>query len=143
MQTVLAMAKDKTFNLRLDEKDRARLDMLAEHYSAPGATVVRMLIKEKADAVEVSKVGYAPKAGPFDFGDVRRSILHTLSDDRELSAEELANELDVHGYTRALARDWKKTFPRALNELRRDGWLTKEVGKYRQTPKASALWVQI
>src|SRR5258706_6700306 len=43
------MAKDKTFNLRLDEDDRKRLEMLSEHYSAPLATVVRIIIKNEID----------------------------------------------------------------------------------------------
>jgi hypothetical protein len=43
------MAKDKTFNLRLDEEDRARLEVIAHHLSAPAATAVRMLVKEKYD----------------------------------------------------------------------------------------------
>lgn len=46
-----AMAKDKTFNLRLDAEDRARLEVLARQYSAPAATVIRMLIKRDFDAV--------------------------------------------------------------------------------------------
>jgi len=51
MQTATPMANDQTFNLRLDEKDRRRLDQLCEHFSAPTATVVRMLIKAKRPAV--------------------------------------------------------------------------------------------
>jgi predicted DNA-binding protein len=45
------MAKELMFKMRLDEKDRERLNLLAEHYSAPAATVVRILVKERADAV--------------------------------------------------------------------------------------------
>lgn len=42
------MAKDQTFRFRLDDDDRRRLDALARHYSAPAATVVRILVAEKA-----------------------------------------------------------------------------------------------
>jgi predicted DNA-binding protein len=45
------MAKELMFKMRLDEKDRERLNLLAEHYSAPAATVVRILVKERADAI--------------------------------------------------------------------------------------------
>jgi hypothetical protein len=46
------MAKGLTFKMRLDENDRARMNMLAEHFSASAATVVRILVKQKADAIE-------------------------------------------------------------------------------------------
>lgn len=45
------MAKDKVFKLRLDDKDRRRLDAVAEHLSAPAATAIRMIIKEKYDNI--------------------------------------------------------------------------------------------
>lgn len=44
--------KDLTFNLRLDESDRVRLDTLCEYYSVSRAGLVRMLIKRDADIVE-------------------------------------------------------------------------------------------
>lgn len=47
MGTLAGMAKDHVFHFRLDEVDRARLDALAAHYSAPVATVVRILVAEK------------------------------------------------------------------------------------------------
>lgn len=46
------MAKDRTFNMRLDDEDRERLDLLAKHYCAPAAVAVRMLIKEKHDGLK-------------------------------------------------------------------------------------------
>ncbi len=50
MQQNATVAKDKTFNLRLDEHDRARLEALCEHFGVPSAaTVMRMLVKAKYD----------------------------------------------------------------------------------------------
>jgi predicted DNA-binding protein len=49
------MAKDLTFKLRLDAQDRERLDAVAANYSAPAATVIRILIKEKYDQIGASK----------------------------------------------------------------------------------------
>ena len=46
------MAKGLTFKMRLDERDRERMNMLAEHFSASAATVVRILVNQKADALE-------------------------------------------------------------------------------------------
>jgi hypothetical protein len=46
--TVSGMPKDQIFRFRLDDADRLRLDALAKHYSAPAATVVRILVNEKA-----------------------------------------------------------------------------------------------
>src|SRR5258708_13006256 len=50
------MAKDLTFKLRLDAQDRERLEAVAAHYSAPAATAIRMLIKEKYDAIRGHEV---------------------------------------------------------------------------------------
>lgn len=55
MQTP-SMAKDKTFNLRLDEVDRTRLDAIAQHYSAPAATAVRILIKREFDRIIAEEI---------------------------------------------------------------------------------------
>jgi hypothetical protein len=57
MHTALDVAKEKMFKLRIDEADKARLDDLAAHYSAPAATVVRMLIKEKHEELARAKSG--------------------------------------------------------------------------------------
>lgn len=46
------MSKDIIFKMRLREKDRARLDALTEHYSASAATIVKILIVERFDAIE-------------------------------------------------------------------------------------------
>lgn len=43
------MTKKLVFNMRLDEDDRRRLVRLAEHYAAPAATVIRMLVKHAAE----------------------------------------------------------------------------------------------
>jgi hypothetical protein len=45
------MTKTLMFKLRLDDADRERLDRVAEHYSAPAATVIRILIKKEFDAL--------------------------------------------------------------------------------------------
>jgi hypothetical protein len=47
----LTVPKDRMFKLRLDAKDRERLDAVAAHYSASAATVIRILVKEKFDAI--------------------------------------------------------------------------------------------
>jgi hypothetical protein len=43
--------KDLMFKLRLDAQDRERLEAVAAHYSAPAATAIRILVKEKYDAI--------------------------------------------------------------------------------------------
>lgn len=43
--------KNQTFCLRLDDQDRMRLDVVSEHYSAPAATAVRILIKMEHDRI--------------------------------------------------------------------------------------------
>ena len=56
------MSKDQIFRFRLDEVDRIRLDALAKHYSAPAATVVRILVNEKAR--ELGLTDEEPKKAP-------------------------------------------------------------------------------
>ncbi len=57
------VSKDQTFKLRLDEQDRERLDAIAAHLSAPAATAIRMLIKEKYDAIQQRESGRRRRAG--------------------------------------------------------------------------------
>jgi hypothetical protein len=54
MQT-LDMAKDLMFKLRLDAQDRERLDLIAANYSASASTALRILIKEKYDAIRLTQ----------------------------------------------------------------------------------------
>lgn len=51
MMQTHAVPKDLMFKLRLDAEDRKRLEAVAVHYSAPAATVIRILVKEKYDAI--------------------------------------------------------------------------------------------
>ena len=45
------MAKDLMFKLRLDAEDRRRLYVVAEHFTAPAAMTIRVLIKQKHDEI--------------------------------------------------------------------------------------------
>ena len=56
------MAKDHVFHFRLDEVDRGRLDALAAHYSAPVATVVRILVAEKFRELGLEAPAVPPQA---------------------------------------------------------------------------------
>lgn len=63
MQTHELMAKDSMLRVRLDDDDRARLELLASHYAVSASTVVRMLVKRDADAVMALKAStFAPGA---------------------------------------------------------------------------------
>lgn len=53
------MAKDQMFKLRLDDKDRARLDAIAAHYEMTAAQTVRTVLKEKAIALGIDPPGLA------------------------------------------------------------------------------------
>jgi len=103
MQTA-AMAKDKTFNLRLDEKDRERLDAVAEHYSAPAATVVRILIKEKYDALRSRMDDAQVETAIAEF----KSDLAAVPKSKARTPEHLLRALDVIRAKRAAAKPTKK-----------------------------------
>ncbi len=66
------MTKNLMFKLRLDDRDRERLDVLAERYSAPAATVLRILLKEEFDALPEAKTR-APN--PVGVAKVRRTTV--------------------------------------------------------------------
>ena len=51
------MAKDLMLNLRLDDMDRERLDVLVQHFCVPAATAIRMLIKERYDEIAMHHAG--------------------------------------------------------------------------------------
>lgn len=74
MHTANSMAKDLMFKLRLDEADRKRLEILSEHFSAPAATVVRMLVKREADAVSKPRVWQESLA--FEDPDLWRRVVN-------------------------------------------------------------------
>ncbi|MBK8212421.1 MAG: hypothetical protein IPK71_01610 [Myxococcales bacterium] len=57
--TIAGMSKDQVFRFRLDDEDRLRLDALAKHYSAPAATVVRILVNEKVRELGLDVAGEA------------------------------------------------------------------------------------
>jgi predicted DNA-binding protein len=56
--------KDLMFKLRLDAEDRKRLEAVAQHYSAPAATVIRILVKEKFDAIRRESLETTPTTKP-------------------------------------------------------------------------------
>lgn len=49
------MAKEQTLKVRVDEKDRSRLNAISEHLSVTPSSAVRMLIKERYDALKRSE----------------------------------------------------------------------------------------
>jgi antitoxin component of RelBE/YafQ-DinJ toxin-antitoxin module len=49
------MAKGQTFKLRLDKKDRARLEAVADHIGVSIAATIRILVKERYDAIRLAK----------------------------------------------------------------------------------------
>lgn len=60
MQTAHNMPKDLMFKLRLEEKDRKRLDAVAAHYEMTAAQTVRTMLKERC--AELGIEPEAPKA---------------------------------------------------------------------------------
>lgn len=53
--------KDQMLRVRVDERDRERLARLSTHHELPEAAVIRLLIKQAADALELDKPKKKPK----------------------------------------------------------------------------------
>lgn len=49
------VTKDYMLRVRMDERDRERLERLAAHHELPEAAVVRLLIKQAADALPTAQ----------------------------------------------------------------------------------------
>mgnify|MGYP003381003456 CR=1 FL=1 len=57
--TLPARMKTQMFHIRIDDRDRDRIARLAAHHEVNAATVIRMLIKQAAEALPEE-----PKATP-------------------------------------------------------------------------------
>jgi hypothetical protein len=49
------MAREKTFNMRLTEHEWARFEQLAAHYELPISSALRMLVREKLEAIAATQ----------------------------------------------------------------------------------------
>ena len=130
------VAKGLIFKMRIDEADKARLDKLAEHYAAPGATVVRMILKEKYDQLEVQKSAMAAaQEDDFRWKEWHDEILGAVLNATEpMTRKEIAEEMPP-GYMHSF---WKAQFPRALNQLTSNGYLRRFKSGYVITEKGRA-----
>lgn len=124
------VSKDQVFKLRLGAEDRERLDELADHYSATAATVVRILIKEKHDALKLDGAVFERE----DFREEHEAVLATIkafaSGDRiagaKLHHDDFARELyeRLEGQSLGLAG-----INRVVNSLVRWGYLQRFRGR--------------
>lgn len=140
MQTVPDMSKDQTFKLRLAAEDRRRLDDLAAHYSAPAATVMRILIKERH-----AQLPPPPRASMVEeLRDEHKLLLSVLKDwsESHVGRPIPRVDLDEQGFALALNvslprypnASFRGGNARILNDLVRWGYLQRVKG-----PKGSAL----
>ena len=51
--------KPKTFNIRFNAEDWARVERIADHYALPMAGAIRMLLKREDDAIAVHEASRA------------------------------------------------------------------------------------
>ncbi|MBI5536866.1 MAG: hypothetical protein HY898_29360 [Deltaproteobacteria bacterium] len=136
------MAKDKTFNLRLAEEDRVRLDALAAHFSAPAATAVRMIIKAEYDRLQLRPLtAHKTNTDPDPFTLSDENELRWCSDlireigNGSLTFEQIAAEMNTRGYNAPL-----RGMTRRLNALRRHGYVRKTASKgYELTDKGRSV----
>ena len=54
-EAVRAPKRDRRMDLRLSGEDWDRLDALVQHYELPRSTVIRMLLKARADQLQEGK----------------------------------------------------------------------------------------
>lgn len=133
MQTANDMSKDLSFRLRLDAADRARLEAVATHYSATASTAVRILIKEKYDAIMAAA---PPAVDREDFRDEHGLLLEILCEAHQDSGgkpiprhdlDDIGRDIDLllPSYPTA---NFHGGLARVLNELVRWGYLRRIKG---------------
>jgi antitoxin component of RelBE/YafQ-DinJ toxin-antitoxin module len=129
MVQAITMAKDKTFNIRLDEQDRMRLDEIAAHYAAPAATAVRILIKREHDrlALETGETGE-----PFELEQRHHDVLRAIKTltARKKGGVQMADMREEVGSAKS-ARWPAALLPTTINELRRAGRIVRLSSGYR------------
>jgi hypothetical protein len=142
MQTAHDMTKDQSFRLRLDATDRERLKAVAAHFSAPESTAVRILIKEKYDALALQRAQI--NDDDFRWEDLHREIVGVLADDTKrepMPTDEIyrcLSEGENRGGGHYGHSAFKTAIPRALNALTRNGYMRRLKSGYVLTPKGSA-----
>ena len=141
MQNVIDMSKDQMFKLRLDADDRRKLDELSVHFSAPAATVVRMLIKDKHREVLPEPTRFDPFTMVRD-EEVLEEYVRVLKEIRANTTPEAGASLSA---IEAGLQEWQyphnariwKALPRMLNEIVRAGYAKRKERHYHATTKAT------
>jgi hypothetical protein len=124
----LETMREKTFNMRLAPEEWARFESVAEHYQLPVASMLRMLVKEKYDALAAARraaLGQEHRDVLFGFSDLRA--------DSPQPIEEIAIWMNSQGYD----AKWSGLTD-TLNELREDGYIKRLKAGYALTPKGRA-----
>lgn len=127
MHTASDMPKELIFKLRLDEKDNERLDALVAHHEQPKAGVVRKLIKQEYERLQAETPAVLSETA---LEKEHEDILLALRDGSEQTRSELTYWLSSWGWD----AKWRG-LNRALNDLRRGGFITKRGDHYKSTPK--------
>jgi len=134
------MSRDKTFNMRVSEDEWKRFEVVAQSYSLPVASLLRMLVKEKYDVISSLKTSEEPE-------EEHRDVLYqyTAVDVEDGSH---ADSLTTADLSNGMGYDAKwKGFGRTVNWLCREGFLARRAGTgasyegkyiYEITPKGRA-----
>jgi len=148
MQTDTMATRENLFTMRMSDEERQRLEQIATHYGANGATVVRMLLtKEEREMNSRARLGSAPHAAdpltPWVGSADQEQYADALRAIRDLESDEApAFRDDVF---EAAQRRWSprdRSLPRRLNRLCGSGYakrvnLNGAIG-YRLTPRGLA-----
>jgi hypothetical protein len=128
--------REKTFNVRLSVEEAERLDAVAKHYSLTAAAVLRMLVKQEHDRLELKK-----QAAGDDLEGLPKDVLEALprSDNpRPFDAGAIQGRLCRNGYDIPSSRKnggWIVGLKPALNWLREHGYIRRLASGYVLTDK--------
>jgi hypothetical protein len=112
MEQVQDMNREKQVNFRVNEDEAAQFDRVAAHYGLSVAAAIRMLIKERADALTAAHQSSGLSRMEHD-------VMWEFSDRSERASRgDIARTLGRAGYSADL-----RGLGRALNSLVRQGYL--------------------
>jgi predicted transcriptional regulator len=137
MVQIEEMARDKQINFRVSEDEAKRFDDVAEHYNLSLAAMLRMLVKEKHDAIEATKAS-TEHEDDFKWRDHHRHVLQVLKGQAEPWARDDIEGGLANGEAGGVIYETLDSTGLWLNQLTRNGYLRRLKKGYVITSKGKA-----
>jgi hypothetical protein len=139
MNAAEIVSRDKQVNFRVSAEEMDRFERVAARYGLTVSAAIRMVMKERDDDMRAESDARESR-DDFTWKDHHNYVLKAIATDPDgspMSAEEVWQALDEVCVNRA--RESPPNLGRALNQLRRNGYVRRMVSGYVLTDKGLAL----